>query len=279
MNETIVCPVKINLTLRILGQKEDGYHELRSVFWKKNGAECLSVEKTDSNRHIIDVIGAKISGKNLLDSVLEFAAEKISVPPLSLKLSKRYPQGSGIGAGSGNAAALLLWLRDNCGFNFTAEEAAKLGADVAVLTRDSALNFACGIGEKLTPVKADIKLPWLLVFPKWTASTPEAYCALEKSRNGRFETVDYEAEANGIIDRLMRGERAGLLPNDFIANAVKEHPQYNDFFNIAERQGSLAWGMCGSGSAVFAAAPADTLDNIEYELGSKEFVLATERLD
>lgn len=273
------CPVKINLTLHVLGRRSDGYHELRTVFWKKAGAELLDVRRAESGKGSITVEGAEIQGKNLLDSVLEFASRKISVPPLEIKLSKRYPQGSGIGAGSGNAAALLVWLKENCGLTYTSDEIAKLGADVLTLAQDNTLNYAEGAGEKLFPLAEEIKLPWLLVFPKWSSSTPAAYRKLDEYR-GNFcpEDADFAAEARGIVKKLLQNGRAGLLPNDFLAPALCEHPEYNTAFGIADGEGALAWGMCGSGSAMFFAAQDETLDKLEKIFAAQDFVLAAERL-
>lgn len=273
------CPVKINLTLHVLGRRSDGYHELRTVFWKKAGAELLDVRRAESGKGSITVEGAEIQGKNLLDSVLEFASRKISVPPLEIKLSKRYPQGSGIGAGSGNAAALLVWLKENCGLTYTSDEIAKLGADVLTLAQDNTLNYAEGAGEKLSPIAEEIKLPWLLVFPKWSSSTPAAYRKLDEYR-GDFcpEDADFAAEASGIVKKLLQNGRAGLLPNDFLAPALCEHPEYNTAFGIADGEGALAWGMCGSGSAMFFTAQDETLDRLEKIFAAQDFVLAAERL-
>ena len=273
------CPVKINLTLHVLGRRSDGYHELRTVFWKKAGAELLDVYRAESGKGSITVEGAEIQGKNLLDSVLEFASQKISVPPLEIKLSKRYPQGSGIGAGSGNAAALLVWLKENCGLTYTSDEIAKLGADVLTLAQDNTLNYAEGAGEKLSTIAEEIKLPWLLVFPKWSSSTPAAYRKLDEYR-GNFcpEDADFAAEASGIVKKLLQNGRAGLLPNDFLAPALCEHPEYDIAFDIADREGALAWGMCGSGSAMFFAAQDETLDRLEKIFGAQDFFLAAERL-
>ncbi|MDO4952808.1 MAG: hypothetical protein Q4E34_03160 [Synergistaceae bacterium] len=273
------CPVKVNLTLHVLGRRSDGYHELRTVFWKKTGTEQLSVRRTESGNGSITVEGAKIQGKNLLDSVLEFASRKISVPPLEIKLSKRYPQGSGIGAGSGNAAALLVWLKENCGLICTPDEIAKLGADVLALAQDNTLNYAEGTGEKLFPLIEEIKLPWLIVFPRWTSSTPAAYRKLDEYR-GDFcpEDADFAAEASEIVKKLSQNVRAGLLPNDFLAPALCEHPEYNTAFDVADGEGALAWGMCGSGSAMFFAAQDKTLDRLEKILSMQDFILAAERM-
>lgn len=279
MADIVRCPIKINITLHIFDRRTDGYHELRSVFWKKTGNETISIENT--NIASLDVNGAKIEGKNLLSSVIEFTSDKINVPTLSLKLCKKYPQGSGIGAGSGNAAALLLWLKENCGLEFSAGESAKLGADVSVLAQVSAVHYAEGVGEKLVELPELEGLHWLLIFPKWSSNTAEAYGKLDKIRNGcAIELSDFFSEAQILLKRLEAHDKVGLLPNDFLKVAMKEHDEYSKTFEIANEFGALAWGMCGSGSAIFIVSDEmEKLVKIENKLGEEKWVASTERLD
>ena len=258
MDDTMFCPVKINITLRVLNQREDGYHELFSAFWKKKGTEGLTIRRcSDENREdMLNVTGAVIEGENILHKVLA-AARRFApdLPAFDISLEKEYPQGSGIGAGSGNAAALVDFFRDKYGFFRSGEEITRLGADVAFLCCGSEVAFAGGVGEKLKP-QTDIKgLCWTLAFPTWQSNTRAAYASLDRFRakDGwtarSFEAC--EAEARAITDKLRRGERAGLLPNDFTEVLLAEHGEYAAAFD-ASAAGSLAWGLCGSGSAVFA---------------------------
>jgi len=279
MGTTLNCPVKINLTLHILDRRADGYHELRSVFWKKTANERLTVERAATAS--LDVDGAKIDGKNLLSSVLEFASDKIDIPPLSLKLCKKYPQGSGIGAGSGNAAALLCWLNENCGLTFSSEEAAKLGADVAVLAQKNALHYAEGVGEKLTVMPEIEGLHWLLVFPKWSSNTAAAYAKLDAIRNQKEKIpYDYLNEAASLIQKLAAHKQTGLLPNDFLKVAMTEHKEYAQAFNIAEQTGALVWGMCGSGSSMFFVSEnMNIIEEIDSILCKESWTALSEKLE
>lgn len=275
---TIYCPIKINLTLRILGQRADGYHELRSLVWKKTGSETISICK--SNATEIDVDGAKIDGKNLLSTVLEFAAEQIDFPELKIKIHKKYPQGSGIGAGSGNAAALLLWLGENYGLKFTAEQTSKIGADVAVLTQSAAINRAKGIGEQLAPVAEQLNLHWLLLFPSWSSNTTLAYKKLDKIRTDFKTDTECEQEARGILSKLAQKQKVGLLPNDFLLCAEQEHSEYAAAFKIAEEFKASAWGMCGSGSAMFFLSEnSEMLQSLEERLKKEKWTVMTEILN
>ncbi|HAH70104.1 MAG TPA: 4-diphosphocytidyl-2C-methyl-D-erythritol kinase, partial [Synergistaceae bacterium] len=110
MNGSYICPVKINLTLRVLSRRPDGYHEIISLFWKKKGIEGLTIQPHGNENigDILDVRGMEISGENILFRALKWARSRSPIiPPLRMRLTKEFPAGSGIGAGSGNAAALL----------------------------------------------------------------------------------------------------------------------------------------------------------------------------
>ncbi|MDO5115259.1 MAG: hypothetical protein Q4D58_04100 [Synergistaceae bacterium] len=200
----------------------------------------------------------EIKGENLITKVLSTARKyNKNIPPLEITLEKFFPTGSGIGAGSGNAGAMIRWLRDFYGAELPEEDTAKLGADVAFLASDNIMATARGIGEIMTPLKADLDLGWLLVFPRWRSNTKEAYAKLDERRGASFgaerdaDIKDIEAERERYLGKLSRKERAGLLPNDFFSVLADEHAEYTTAQGIAAETGSLGWGLCGSGSAFF----------------------------
>lgn len=286
MSSVLVCPIKINLTLRIMDKRSDGYHELFSAFWKKNGAERLTIN-TLSRENIkdeLEVRGALLEGENLLTKALRLArAEKADIPPLRMILEKAYPAGSGIGAGSGNAAALVSYLRENYAAFAKSRDVAALGADVAFLAEESGVAMAEGIGEKLTPAGELEGLYWTLAFPKWTSGTAAAYAELDEYRALRGDMpgtdLDYRAEACGIIALLKKKERAGLLPNDFLSITLAKHEEYETAFRAAART-SLAWGLCGSGSALFAVCgDFESAKRTEHEFANYNWAAKTAVLE
>lgn len=252
-------PIKINLTLRILNKRADGYHDLFSLFWRKDASERLTIldNCAEITGDIIDVAGAVIDGENILTRVINAARKKNAViPPLKILLEKVFPAGSGIGAGSGNAAALLDLLKETSGLRFTEEETAGFGADVAFLASGCRMAEASGVGEILKPVSSGFDARWLLVFPKWSSNTAEAYAKLDAARKGR----GYEApsagslrdEARAVLKQLESGACAGRLPNDFYGVSADAHPEYAEAERTARGMSASAWGLCGSGSAFFA---------------------------
>ncbi|MDR1885618.1 MAG: 4-diphosphocytidyl-2C-methyl-D-erythritol kinase [Synergistaceae bacterium] len=247
--------MKINLTLRVMGKRSDGYHDICSLYWRILSPENLGISYgTGADR--VSVSGAEIAGENILLRACRLL-RKIrggdALPPLDLSLVKRVPPGSGVGAGSGNAAALLKWFGRLGGERPSPSDAVTLGADVAFLASDLDLALAGGVGGRLEEVPGDLDPHVVLFFPEWSSGTREAYEALDgivgrkvlREEESRSESLD-------ILSGILQGRRVGMLPNDFIQCFKKYESCYNSLYDMIEMSGALAWGLCGSGSACFA---------------------------
>ena len=130
------CWAKINLSLRVVGRLQSGYHDLCSVFFKIGPVDCLTINEDveDNVRVIFSRTKSGIQGRNILLKALDrIRAAGIAVPPLDMRLEKRVPPGTGLGGGSGDAAALLDCLASA---GYPVERfAAEIGADVPFLLR------------------------------------------------------------------------------------------------------------------------------------------------
>lgn len=259
MQNIIYSPIKINLTLRVLSKRSDGYHEIYSLFWQKRAPERLTIQTNcdEIMGDSLEVEGMSIIGENLVTKALR-AARKCSagIPPLKIRLEKYFPAGSGIGAGSGNAAALLKWLREKYALEMKEEEISRLGADIAFLASDDETAEARGAGEILTPAGKAPKLVWLLAFPKWSSNTKEAYAKLDAARDiGKGYKApaaeEVRRESQRCLKTLADKKKAGRLPNDFFPLLAEEHREYLLAEEIAAETGASGWGLCGSGSAFF----------------------------
>jgi 4-diphosphocytidyl-2-C-methyl-D-erythritol kinase len=259
------CSIKINLTLRVLSKREDGYHDIHSLFWRRLSPEVLEIRGwADFDRLLVD--GADIPGENLITRACRYLRSRYKdklLPPLDMRLVKHLPMGSGVGAGSGNAAALLRWFFDEHapGDHGSVSEVASIGADVAFLASDYDLALAGGIGEKLECLdgpSGGLDLPAVIMFPEWRNDTAEAFASLDGSREAGSEKLsplsatDARKESLAVLRGLKERKRLGLLPNDFIACDPRHGERYGVLYGIMEKAGALAWGLCGSGSSCFA---------------------------
>lgn len=245
---------KINLSLRITGKRPDGFHNLKSVFFRLSPLETLTIRpQYDHNvRDIISLTGEPLHGRNILEDVLDEARKGMKIPPLHIDLRKTIPPGSGLGGGSGNGAALLSWIEDLYGERSLRPE--DFGSDVPFLHGKALWAVVSGRGEKWRTLSGPPPSPGVvIVIPEWTVSTAEAFSLLSKKYRGAFPLTDEEAEAeiSSILKVLSERGRVGLLPNDFCPVLQEKHPQYGEIFNIFEGCKASGWGITGSGSGCF----------------------------
>ena len=204
--------------------------------------DVLYISEASAGMDIVTV-DMYLAGENIVAKALRIAREEgFRIPPLNVKIHKSIPPGSGLGAGSGNAAAVLQL--------FGAERvAAKVGADVPFLASGMNMASVSGIGEHIEQVK-EVSPHGVIAIPDWQTNTKEAYEELD--------TMGYEV---GImlartemrdIYYANAGRKVGLLPNDFLKVLIKKHPKYNELFKMFEQAGADAWGVSGSGSSAFA---------------------------
>lgn len=235
---------KINLTLRVVNKRPDGYHNLVSTFKKIPSGDVLYI--SDSTVRA-DVVSANIplKGENLVAKALRIAREEgFKIPYVNVKIHKSIPPGSGLGAGSGNAAAVLML--------FGAERVApKVGADVPFLCSGCDIAMVSGIGDHIESVYKTPEIHGVIAIPNWETETKSAYSELD-ALGYEMGIMLARTEARDIY-YANAGRRVGLLPNDFLKVLLKNHPKYNELFRMFESSdASYCWGVTGSGSAVFA---------------------------
>ena len=240
----IILPTfaKLNLTLRIINKRRDGYHNLVSTFLRISSGDVLYISESTSGTDIVTA-NMHLPGENIVSKALRIAREEgFRIPPLNVKIHKSIPPGSGLGAGSGDAAAVLQWLGAE-------KVAAKRGADVPFLCSFMSIALVSGIGEHIEPVK-EHEPHGVIAIPEWETSTKEAYDELD-AMGYEVDTMLARTEQRDIY-HANAGRKVGLLPNDFLKVLLKKHPKYNELFRMFDKAGADAWGVSGSGSAAFA---------------------------
>ena len=195
----ILAPAKVNLFLRIVGQRHDGYHLLDSLMVPVSLYDDIKItvqdvkdgqdEKTtprQAARISLSCDGPNIPSDetNLAYRAALLVCQKAQrTARITLHIMKRIPAGAGLGGGSSDAAAVLKGLNTEFGLGWTESQlcvlGAKLGADVPFFVR---CQPACvgGIGEELTPVSLALDRWLVLVVPPFGVSTPWAYCRFDE---------------------------------------------------------------------------------------------------
>ncbi len=265
MRFLVPSAAKLNLSLRVTSLRSDGYHNIVSLFLRLSSAEMLAVSRAVGEDRI-RVRGMEIEGENILSRALRCArGAGFDVPFLDVEIIKTLNPGSGLGAGSGNGAALLRCLADGADTPSWRDVARQTGSDVPFLFSGFPLALVSGIGEVLELRKSFSFQAWI-VFPDWSVETKNAYGALDRRYGEAYPLNEAEArsEADGLWRRLLNGERVGLLPNDFAPELMEKFPDYDKLFALLESAGSCAWGITGSGGAAFglfrnAASPFSVL--------------------
>ncbi len=252
---------KLNLYLKVVGKRPDGYHKLHTLFYPVTRlADSLRLDDGEPGIRLeaegLDRIGE--AGDNLVvRAALLYAARTGIEPAWSFRLVKRIPVAAGMGGGSSDAAAALRLL--NHRYQALAPEklaaaALELGADVPYFLAP-AVGFATGVGENFTPldgVKAD--LPILIVNPRFPVSAKWAYCHLDPALIGE----DREDRAGRLAGALRRNDPAGVaanLHNDLAPALYRKFPLLGILRDFLRRNGALNAEITGSGSSMYAITP------------------------
>ncbi|MBT4217188.1 MAG: 4-(cytidine 5'-diphospho)-2-C-methyl-D-erythritol kinase [Flavobacteriales bacterium] len=243
----IVYPnAKINLGLNVLSKKEDGYHDISSVFYPVK--ECVDIlEIIKSERFEFTRSGIEISdGENLCEKAWKLLDTDFGIGNVKIHLHKQIAIGAGLGGGSADASFTLKYLTELFDLNLNNKElekyALRLGADCPFFI-DNTPKLVEGIGEKMTSIDLDLSNYEIrLVNPDIHISTKEAYSGIVP------KTPVLSVEK---IIELPIIEWKGKLKNDFEESIFEKHQQLEGIKDELYKQGSIYSSMSGSGSIVF----------------------------
>ena len=265
-NDTVCIKAfaKVNLTLEVLGMRNDGFHELRSVVMPISLYDEIEIAK--------DSVISCDSG--IEGDLMERAAKLLDIPGCRMHIKKNIPLGGGLGGGSADAAAVLIALNDlyRLGLNreTLAQLGAKIGSDIPALVYRQAVIME-GRGEIVTPLfAADEHCPRLYL----VLANPRIHCETKEV----FKKVISRVTNAGEILYNMRTSLLGgnaehvakWLWNDLESPAIKLHPAIGELKERLENMPSVYGSlMSGSGSSVFGiVASRDAADEVAKEMRS-----------
>jgi 4-diphosphocytidyl-2-C-methyl-D-erythritol kinase len=249
---TEAAPAKINLFLRVVGRRADGYHELDSIFLPLPLSDSVRLEMRSGSRRSVALTGnygaLPADERNLaVKAAIRIMAEFNVDAEVLIGLDKRIPAGAGLGGGSSDAGAVLRMMavlaRINDRTRLT-RLATAIGADVPFFL-DPRLARIGGIGESITPLPAIPSWPIVVAVPPIEVPTAVIFGDLAPSGwSGPASDADIAAFLAG-------GLPEGLFVNDLEAPAFRRFPAIGNLKRMMKEAGALRAAMSGSGGSVF----------------------------
>lgn len=254
----VVFPcAKINLGLQVVGVRENGYHDIETVFYPIPLHDALEITPMDDEfpsdtRCDIKITGNFIPGKdtdNLVVKAYKLLANDFDLPKIHIHLFKQIPTQAGLGGGSSDAAYMLKLLNEQFSLNLTVDKlkdyAARLGADCAFFIKSEPC-FASGIGDVLEPISNSSHLlkgfKLALIKPDIAISTQRAYQQINVKKTS--------VSCKDIIHKPIKCWKDELF-NDFETPVFQEFPELKVIKEQLYQQGAIYASMSGSGSAIY----------------------------
>ena len=238
---------KINLGLSILNKREDGYHNLESIFLPIPITDSLEFIESDELKFDcnIEIDNEKSNSVLMAYNLLK---EKFELPLLSIYLYKNIPIGAGIGGGSADGAFMLRGLNDFYELGLTNKElkdyANKIGSDCPFFI-DNKPSFVEGTGEILSEIELDLSdYYFAIINPNIHISTKEAFADLTLANKDRASLLS-------VIKNEPIENWKNHIFNDFESSVFKSHPEIEKIKTDLYQKGAIYATMTGTGSTVY----------------------------
>lgn len=247
---------KINLTLDVLGKRDDGYHDLKSVMQTISIRDDVEIDVDTDQPWTLEcnMEGIPCDERNLAWKAADvfYSVTGLKTTGLAIRILKRIPTQAGLGGGSADAAAVLRALNQHYGNPLSILALAEIGAQVG---SDVPFCVVCGTamvegrGERLRKLPDMPDCLFVVCKPDFSASTPELYKKLDESVIAR--RPDNQAMESALLAGDLQ-KVADNIWNVFDPVVTKDHLEMNYIKSIFNTYGAVAYQMTGSGSAVYA---------------------------
>ena len=250
---------KVNLTLDVLGKRDDGYHDLKSVMQTISIRDDIEIDLDTGKPWSLTCTkdGIPTDERNLAWKAAKVYLDTVGKDPngLSIRITKRIPSEAGLGGGSADAAAVLRALNRHYGEPLSilalAELGSMVGSDVPFCTLCGTAMVE-GRGERLRKLPDLPDCCFVVCKPPFSSSTPELYRKLDETVIAK--RPDHQAMESALLAGDL-GKIAENIWNVFDPVVTQDHLELNYIKSIFNSYGSVAQQMTGSGSAVFGIVP------------------------
>ncbi len=261
---------KVNIGLKVIKKREDGYHDIHTVFQELDFHDQILLKKSNGGCSFTSNVNwLENNSSNLCVRAWELLAEKYNISGVHIDLNKNIPPGSGLGGGSSNAACVLKGLAKLYSLNIRYKDLIKtsslIGADVPFFIRGGC-QLGSGVGNKLVEIKHSNDKVFLLVMPEIHIDTKATFKKFKKFLDSNQEKVNF----NKFIEKdkfLFK-----FFENDFETIIVPAYPEIGQIKKAVQEQGALFSSLSGTGSTVFGvfddeakAILAESIFNLHYK--------------
>ena len=247
---TLKSHAKVNIGLRVLDRREDGYHNIHTIFQELAFHDTVTISKTDDNYELSsnDKNFPKDSSNTCSKAYVAVKFHYPDVAGIKIHVKKEIPQGSGLGGGSSNGATTLIGMNELYNLGLSNDELTELslqvGADVPFFIHGGT-QLGEGIGEQLTQLDIEFPQSILVIIPRMHISTKWAYSRLRK----KLETGGKTPNFAGLIE----GSEIPFqfFENDFEKIVFSTYPEIGLIKDQLLANKARFASLSGSGSAVF----------------------------
>ncbi len=247
----ILSPAKVNLFLRVLGKRKDGYHEILSLIQPINLYDEVTIEAGSGDGITVRCTDPTIpqdEGNLAWKAVDTFLRETSLRRSVRVEITKRIPAGAGLGGGSSNASSVLkglnMLLRTGLSVETLMEMAGTIGSDVPFFIQGGSA-VVRGRGEKVERVEL-YRYHYVLVNPGFHVSTRWVYSNLDLTKSGKDNILIFSK--NALDDPLSIKD---WLVNDLESVVLRRYPELEEIKELLKKAGALGSLMSGSGATVY----------------------------
>lgn len=254
----IESPAKLNLVLRVLGRRPDGYHRIYTLFHRISVRDTLKFQKRKEGIQLVCSHPRVPIKGNLIIRAFYLLKEKCPFRGgVSVRLTKRIPVGGGLGGGSSNAASFLIGVnrlyRLGLGPKALAGLGGKLGADIPFFLSGARHAVGTGLGDRIRPIPFRRRLWFLLISDGRGLSTRRVYQGLRLSKPPSLTRVSRDVRMTSTILGKGRPDLAApYVVNDLAKSAERLRPSLRKRLKSLRDRQLGSWQMSGSGPTLFA---------------------------
>ena len=240
---------KINLGLKVLNQRSDGYHNISSIFIQIDLHDTLHFIPNNKFELISKGIAVPIDNSNTVYKIVEFLSKKFNIEiKHKIIIDKSIPLGSGLGGGSSNAAIAITTLANLYNLKISKQDfiiyTKNIGSDIPFFL-EGGIKHITGKGEIINSINTAVfkNKKILLVFPKFNISTKWAYSQVKK----HLDSINNQTKFSPLAEIV----NWKLFNNDFENIVSRTYPEILKIKDILYKGGALYSGLSGSGSTMF----------------------------